>query len=396
MSDTMRYHVAGDDDGIRLDRWFKRHRAELPHALLSRWIRQEQVTLNGERTQTGARLSAGDIIVCPKEAPKQPPKAFAKAKRAPLGAQETDFIRSLVIYRDDDAIVINKPPGLATQGGSKTHAHVDGLLDGLLFEREDRPRLVHRLDKDTSGVLLLARSARAAGYFSRAFSGRSARKIYWALVIGMPKADEGLITAPLAKMPGTGGEKMTVNEEQGQSARTRFRVVERAGNKAAWLELQPLTGRTHQLRVHCAQVLGCPIVGDGKYGGREAYLTGMVSRKLHLHAHSLTIDHPSGTPLNIAAALPPHMVETWTNMGFDVGAVADLEPIGAAFDPLADGATPSTDKRGSGYRKASASAARQRRGERRTRQASPKGDAPRGGSANSRKTGRRGPKGRRG
>jgi 23S rRNA pseudouridine955/2504/2580 synthase len=199
----------------------------------------------------------------------------------------------MVIYEDPSAFVLNKPPGLATQGGTKTHHHLDRLLDGLAEDGGSRPKLVHRLDKDTSGALLVAKTARSAGHFAKSFSGRTARKVYWALIVGVPSLDEGMIDAPLAKQPGTGGEKMHVDEESGLPARTRWRVIDRAGNRAAWVELQPLTGRTHQLRAHMAAI-GHPIVGDAKYGGAEAFLTGGISRKLHLHARRIRIDAPEG------------------------------------------------------------------------------------------------------
>ena len=202
--------------------------------------------------------------------------------------------------------MLDKPPGLATQGGTKTHQHLDRLLDGLADESGARPKLVHRLDKDTSGALLVARTARAAGHFAKAFSGRTARKVYWALVVGVPSPDEGLIDLPLAKQPGTGGEKMHVDEESGQAAKTRYRQVDRAGNRAAWVELQPLTGRTHQLRAHMAAI-GHPIVGDAKYGGPAAFLTGGISRKLHLHARRIRIDAPGGGEIDVTAELPPHI-----------------------------------------------------------------------------------------
>src|SRR6478736_7599636 len=195
--------------------------------------------------------------------------ARPQVKRETLTEDEAEFVREMVIYNDANAFVLNKPPGLATQGGTKTTQHLDRLLDGLADDDSGRPKLVHRLDKDTSGALLVARTARAAGHFARAFSGRTAKKVYWALVVGVPDVDEGTIDAPLAKQPGTGGEKMHINEESGQPARTRYRVIDRVGNRAAWVELQPLTGRTHQLRVHLAAI-GHPIVGDGKYGGQDA------------------------------------------------------------------------------------------------------------------------------
>jgi 23S rRNA pseudouridine955/2504/2580 synthase len=222
----------------------------------------------------------------------------------------------MVLAKGRDWFMLNKPPGLATQGGTKTVQHLDRLLDGLADDEGQRPKLVHRLDKDTSGVLLVARSARAAGHFSKAFSGRTARKVYWALITGVPSAEEGLIDAPLAKQPGTGGEKMHVDEENGLPARTRYRLIDRAGNRAAWVELQPLTGRTHQLRAHMAAI-GHPIVGDAKYGGAEAFLTGGISRKLHLHARRLKIEGLDGKPIDYTAELPSHFTETLAPLGFD-------------------------------------------------------------------------------
>jgi len=212
--------------------------------------------------------------------------------------------------------VLNKPTGLATQGGTKTTQHVDGLLDGLQYDNEGRPKLVHRLDKDTSGALLVARTSRAAAFFAKAFSGRTARKVYWALVVDVPSIEDGMIELPIAKQPGTGGEKMHVDEAEGAPARTRYRVIERAGNRAAWVELQPFTGRTHQLRVHMAAI-GHPIVGDGKYGGAAAFLTGGISRKMHLHARRIKVDHPDGGSIDVTAELPTHFAESLKQLGFE-------------------------------------------------------------------------------
>jgi 23S rRNA pseudouridine955/2504/2580 synthase len=262
-----------------------------------------------------------------------------------------------VIYEDANAFVLNKPPGLATQGGTKTTHHLDRLLDGLAGEG-GRPKLVHRLDKDTSGALLVARSARAAGHFAKAFSGRTARKVYWALVVGLPDSAEGEIDAPLAKQPGTGGEKMHIDEEHGLPARTRWRTIDRAGNRAAWVELQPLTGRTHQLRAHMAAI-GHPIVGDAKYGGAEAFLTGGISRKLHLHARRIRIDAPDGGKIDVTAEMPSHLAESLATLGFEAAA-GDIEPVRATAP--------------AGRRVAAAAKARrrERRGERRARGSQPK------------------------
>ena len=254
--------------------------------------------------------------------------------------------------------MVNKPPGLATQGGTKTKDHLDRLLDGLAGDGEPRPKLVHRLDKDTSGALLVARTPRAAAFFSKSFSGRTARKVYWALVVGVPSIDDGMIELPLAKQPGTGGEKMHVDEKEGLPARTRYRVIERAGNRAAWVELQPFTGRTHQLRVHMLAI-GHPIVGDGKYGGPDAFLTGSISRKLHLHARRLRIDHPDGGQIDVTAELPDHFAASMASLGFDL-ALGDLP-----LDEVKFSETPE------GKRKAVSAAAKSRRkdrkGERRSR-----------------------------
>jgi 23S rRNA pseudouridine955/2504/2580 synthase len=261
----------------------------------------------------------------------------------------------MVIYEDPNAFVLNKPPGLATQGGTKTHQHLDRLLDGLAGEGA-RPKLVHRLDKDTSGALLVARSARSAGHFAKAFSGRTARKVYWALVVGVPDADQGIIDAPLAKQPGTGGEKMHISEEHGLPAKTRWRVIDRAGNRAAWVELQPLTGRTHQLRAHMAAI-GHPIVGDAKYGGAEAFLTGGISRKLHLHARRIRIDAPDSGAIDVTAELPQHFAESLATLGFDAAAgdALPLEQPRPAASPDRKAAAAAKQRR------------RERRGERRAR-----------------------------
>jgi 23S rRNA pseudouridine955/2504/2580 synthase len=316
--------VAGDDDDIRLDRWFKRHMPKVTYVLLAKWTRNGLVRVDGKKVEPGDRVTAGQMIRMP-EITVSAEQSKVWATRDILTELEIEEAKAMVIYKDDEAIVLNKPPGLATQGGSGTTLHVDRLLDALCFERDDRPRLVHRLDKDTSGVLLLARTAKSAAFFSTHFKGRTATKVYWALVMGTPHLDDGLINAPLGKQPGTGGEKMAVDEKDGLSAKTEYRVVERAGNRTAWVEFLPLTGRTHQIRVHAATI-GHAIVGDGKYGGKEAYLTGGISRKMHLHARQLIIPHPKGGYLDICAELPQHMAESWNLLDFDVAAAPAYDP----------------------------------------------------------------------
>lgn len=309
--------VEPDDDGIRLDRWFKRHLPDASFNVVSRWSRTGQLRVDGKRATPGDRLTAGQAIRVPPADTTTAVNARPVRRRRELSEDEMEFALSMVIHKDDAALVINKPAGLATQGGTKTENHVDGLLDALFFELDSRPKLVHRLDKDTSGALLLARTSRSAGHFSKAFSSRTARKVYWALVVGVPDIADGFIDLPIGKQPSSGGEKMHVDEQNGQSARTRYRIVERAGNTCAWVELQPYTGRTHQLRVHMAAI-GHPIVGDGKYGGKDAFLTGTISRKMHLHARRLRIDHPQGHQIDVRADLPPHMQDSFADLGFDI------------------------------------------------------------------------------
>ena len=368
MADARTFTIDEDDDGIRLDRWFKRHMPDVSFNLVSRWSRTGQLRLNGKKAAPGDRIEAGqEIRVPPLEA--QPERsARPQRRREELTEDEAQYVRDMVIHRDANAFVLNKPPGLATQGGTKTSQHLDRLLDGLVDEDEGRPKLVHRLDKDTSGALLVAKSARSAGHFAKAFSGRTARKVYWALVVGVPDRDEGMIDAPLAKQPGTGGEKMHISEEHGLAAKTKWRTVDHAGNRAAWVELQPLTGRTHQLRAHMAAI-GHPIVGDAKYGGPDAFLTGGISRKLHLHARRIRIDAPGGGVIDVTAELPPHIAESLATLGFN--------PMAGDSLPLeAPKASPEAKQR----KVAAAAKARrrERKGERRARGGA---KPPRGGAS---------------
>ncbi|ALG60642.1 MULTISPECIES: RluA family pseudouridine synthase [Sphingomonadales] len=354
--EVRQYTVAEDDEGVRLDRWFKRHLPEVGFATVARWARTGQIRVDGARAKPDDRLTQGQVLRIP---PGNPARAKTPPRRRELTEDQKAQARAMVIKETPNAIVLNKPPGLATQGGSKTFSHVDGLLDAFVEGDGPRPRLVHRLDKDTSGVLLIARTPGSAAAFSKRFAGRSAKKVYWALVVGVPEQHVGEIDAPLAKQPGTGGEKMHVDTEGGQPAKTRYRVVERAGNRAAWLELEPLTGRTHQLRVHCA-AMGHPIVGDGKYGGQEAFLTGSVSRKMHLHARRLIISQPGGGQLDVTAELPEHFAATMEQMGFDLS-LSDAQPLREEAPPKTKAEKKQDAKQhAKQYRKA-------RRGERRSR-----------------------------
>jgi 23S rRNA pseudouridine955/2504/2580 synthase len=361
--DVRKFVVAADDAGVRLDRWFKRHLPQIGFATVSRWARTGQIRVDGKRASPEDRLETGQTLRVP------PGGAAPTSKGAPPRSELTDaqvaLAEAMVLTQDRAAIVLNKPPGLATQGGTGTKEHVDGLLDAYAAEGP-RPRLVHRLDKDTSGVLLIARTPGSAAFFSKRFSGRSARKTYWALVVGVPDIDDGLIELSLAKQPGSGGEKMMVDETgEGLSARTRYRVIDRAGNRAAWVELQPLTGRTHQLRVHMAAI-GHPIVGDGKYGGPEAFLTGSISRKMHLHARRLIIDHPDGTSLDVVAPLPDHFAASMLQLGFEEADAAAL--VEAPKAPPREAMKAAAKAHAKQYRK-------ERRGERRGRKSGERGPA---------------------
>jgi 23S rRNA pseudouridine955/2504/2580 synthase len=323
---TVRQFTIGEDDnGIRLDRWFKRNLPQIGFATVSRWARTGQIRVDGKRAKPDDRLSEGQVLRVPPGG-EQAPGGRKPKQRRELKPEEIAEADAMVIRETKSAIVLNKPPGLATQGGSKTNKHVDGLLDAFVEDDDTpRPRLVHRLDKDTSGVLLIARTPGSAASYSKRFSGRSARKVYWALIVGVPDVKEGTIDAPLAKQPGSGGEKMHVDLENGQPAKTRYRVVETAGKKAAWVELEPLTGRTHQLRVHL-EAIGHPIVGDGKYGGQDAFLTGSISRKMHLHARRLVISEPGGGKMDVTADLPDHFSASMQQLGFDLS-LSDAEPL---------------------------------------------------------------------
>lgn len=322
--------VAPDEAELRLDRWFRRHFPDLPHGQLERLLRKGQIRVDGARAKSNTRLQAGQAIRVPPlpaaaapdgEGAAQGPRAAARPAPAPRPA-DLAMLRDRILHMDADVIVVDKPAGLAVQGGSGQQRHLDAMLDGLRFDLDERPRLVHRLDKDTSGVLVLARSAKAAAALTAAFRGRAAHKLYWAITAGVPKEPEGLIDLPLLKAGRPGGQRVQVDEDEGQAARTAFRVLDRAGRRAAWLRLEPLTGRTHQLRVHCAQI-GAPILGDGKYGGAAAHLPGMVGRRLHLHARRLVLPHPAGGTLDAVADPPPHMKETMALLGFQPDAVED-------------------------------------------------------------------------
>jgi len=319
MSGVEKKRVAPGEDGMRLDRWFAAHYPGLSHVRLQKLLRTGQVRVDGGRAKAGTRIEHGQEIRVPPLPAAPQNDAGPPREQQRLSSRDMAFVQSLVIYKDDAILALNKPPGLAVQGGSGTTEHLDRLLEGLSFEKAERPRLVHRLDKDTSGVLLLARSREAAAKLGRCLKHRSARKLYWALVIGVPKLQSGEIKLPLVKAGGRGDERVHAAEPDNREAKTaitRYAILERAGTRLSWLAMTPITGRTHQLRAHAA-AMGHPIAGDGKYGGADAHPGGEIPRKLHLHARRIVIPHPQGGVFDIAAPLPQHMRKTWDLLGFD-------------------------------------------------------------------------------
>lgn len=317
--------VKEDDDGQRLDRWLKRHVPDMPYVLAQKLLRKGAIRVNDKPAKTDTRLEGGQQIRIPSFETGGIRSEMNKRK---LSSEDRAFINSLVIFDDGDVIALNKPHGIATQGGTNQKRYIDGMLEGLADQDGVVPRLVHRLDKDTSGVLLLARSAKVARELGAAFKGRDVRKIYWAVVKPCPEAFEGTIKAPIAKAGGAGREKMVVDEEEGKFAITDYTVIENAHRDAAFVAFWPRTGRTHQIRIH-AQVMGCPILGDGKYKAirdpeskrPEVDLDGMedVSRRLHLHAHRIIMPHPMkhGKVIDVTAPLPPELSRSWRALGFN-------------------------------------------------------------------------------
>ena len=308
--------IAADDDGIRLDRWFKRHYPGLTHGRLEKLLRKGEVRLDGKRAKAADRVTAGQSMRLPPQVIHDKTPSALKPVAAPVRTSRR--LEDAILYMDKHVIVLNKPSGLATQGGSGLKEHVDGMLDQLSFEKTTKPKLVHRLDRDTSGVLLVARTAQAAAGLSRALASRDASKVYWALVKGVPKQKHGIVKAALAKEGLRGkGERMTVSEDdEAKFALTEYSVMEQAGQEFAWVAARPVTGRTHQIRVHLAS-LGTPIVGDFKYGGTDAKGKGAIADKLHLHARTIDIARPDGGRLHVLAPLPPHMLKSWELLGFD-------------------------------------------------------------------------------
>ncbi len=307
--------IAPDDHGIRLDRWFKRHYPQLTHGLLEKLLRTGQIKLNDKRAKSSDRIEQGQNLRLPPSLKDAEPTT---PRKAPPPRQDGSFLQDLVLYQDDLVLVLNKPSGLATQGGSGVSRHVDGMLDGLTFGRKQRPRLVHRLDRDTSGVLLIARTVPAAAALAESLRHRDASKIYWALTKGVPEAQRGTIKLALMKEGQRGSnERMVASESRdAKQAVTDYAVMDRAGQDLCWIAARPVTGRTHQIRVHLAEI-GHPIIGDFKYGGTDARPRGAIEDRLHLHARSIDIAHPDGGRLQVSAPLPPHMLASWRFLSFN-------------------------------------------------------------------------------
>ena len=334
MSGVQTITVAEGDGDQRVDRWLRRLFPHVSQGRIEKMCRKGELRVDGGRVKAATRLQAGQQV-------RVPPLPDADHKPAParprISEADAKMIRDCVIYKDDHIIALNKPPGLAVQGGSGTTKHVDGLAEALRFGYDEKPRLVHRLDKDTSGVLLMARTRAVAADLTKAFRHRATRKIYWALVAGVPTPYLGEIKAGLVKAPGHGkggeGEKMIAVHPRdidttpgAKRAHTLYATLYRVAGRAAWVALEPLTGRTHQLRAHMAE-MGHPIIGDGKYGGSGqenlgdgwgAKIGGIISNKLHLHARSLTFEHPvTKKQITLTAALPAHMKQSWETFGWD-------------------------------------------------------------------------------
>jgi 23S rRNA pseudouridine955/2504/2580 synthase len=314
--------VAEREAGMRLDRSFRVHFPEITHGYLQKLLRSGQVRVDARRVEAKERLEAGARVRVPKVA-RTPREGSPAAKAAERSASKADrdLIESMILFEDDDVLVLNKPFGIAVQGGTGTRRHIDGILAGMADRFGDRPRLVHRLDRDTTGVLLVAKHRAAAAKLGRIFQTRSAAKTYWALVKGVPKPPQGRIEAALVKASGPDGDRVRKarpgEQKEAMHATTHYSVVDRAAHKAAWVSLKPVTGRQHQLRAHM-ELIGHPIVGDNKYDGQDALADSGIEPKLHLHARRLIIPHPAGrAKIDVTAPLPEHMLRTWDLLGFD-------------------------------------------------------------------------------
>ncbi|HEY8383696.1 MAG TPA: RluA family pseudouridine synthase [Microvirga sp.] len=311
--------VTPDESGMRVDRFLVARFPQLAFTHIQRIIRKGELRIDGGRAKPESRLENGQKVrVPPLKLDQQRPVARSAAK----DQDDLEFLRSITLYEDKDVLVLNKPMGLAVQGGSGTKRHVDGLLESMRDDEGQKPRLVHRLDKDTAGCLVVAKTRFAASTMAKSFRSRSTRKIYWALVAGVPRVRQGRVSTYLAKEEGGEGDsrmKVAQHGDEGAShALTYYAVVDTAAQKLAWLSLKPVTGRTHQLRAHAAHI-GHPIVGDPKYFDIENWeLPGGIQQRLHLLARRIVIPHPrTGKPIDVTAPLPSHMQQSWNLLGFE-------------------------------------------------------------------------------
>ena len=335
MSGVQTRIVAAGEGEQRLDRWFRRHFPQVPQGRIEKMCRKGEIRVDGGRVKPATRVAEGQAIRVPPlpDAPAPAPDRPAVTER------DAEMMRAAVLYRDDHLIALNKPPGLPSQGGTGQGArHVDGLAEALRFGAAETPRLVHRLDKDTSGVLLLARTRAAADALTKAFRARDTRKIYWAACAGVPSPRMGTIRFGLVKAGGERERMLCVHPDRVEAtpgakrATTDYAVLEAAGARLSWVALVPVTGRTHQLRAHMAEI-GHPLLGDGKYGGSAqenlgsgwgAGTGGALSSKLHLHARALSLTHPvTGARLHLVAPLPAHMARTWEMLDWRPGDVPE-------------------------------------------------------------------------
>ncbi len=308
---------------MRLDRWFKTHYPGLGFGQLQKLLRSGQIRVDGGRAKSDTRVQPGQMV-------RIPPQITAVDEgrgHDPLtpntirDRHDADVLKAMTLYEDNKVFVFNKPAGLAVQGGSGLNRYVDKMLESYRNKKGEKPRLVHRIDRDTSGALVVARTRGAAIALTKAFRRRDTEKTYWAILKGVPKPREGKVSTWLAKTRNEAGDDVMEVVKHGtpgaDHAVSHYRVLETSGPNLSWVEWQPITGRTHQLRIH-SQYIGHPIIGDPKYFNIENWeLPGGIQKKLHLHARRIRIPHPDGGILDVSAPLPPHMIQTWNLLGFD-------------------------------------------------------------------------------
>ena len=329
MAGVEQIRVGEDETGMRLDRWFKAHYPGLGFGHLQKLLRSGQVRVDGGRAKADTRLQPGQTV-------RVPPLDVDRKGAAPLtartmrGQEDGDLLAQMLLHEDDKVFVFNKPSGLAVQGGSGVTRSVDSMLEAWRNKKGEKPRLVHRLDRDTSGVLVVARTRLAAMKLAEAFRARETKKTYWALVKGVPKKREDRISSWLVKEQTPDGDRVRVarhGEDGADHAVSYYRVVDQAGQALSWLEMEPYTGRTHQLRVHAASI-GCPIIGDPKYfeADQNWEFPGGLQNRLHLHARRIVIPHPDRGAVDVTAPLPPHMQQSWKLLGFDEATAGEERP----------------------------------------------------------------------